>query len=190
MRSSPLLRKALVVLVVVFGVAMIATAMSSAWRINDNMTTQYESKGKAIANSIADSSLEILLNRDLSTVQATIDQYREIEGVAYVFVVDAHEQVIAHTFEPGIPEEVRRLEGNEEVTINQRIAITGKGEFIDVASPMLAGKAGYVHVGMNRGDIRTAIWSAIRNQVVLMFFIFLLSVLAAYSLMNKIVQPL
>ena len=54
MRSSPLLRKALVVLVVVFGVAMIATAMSSAWRINDNMTTQYESKGKAIANSIAE----------------------------------------------------------------------------------------------------------------------------------------
>ena len=58
------------------------------------------------------------------------------------------------------------------------------------AYPILAGVAGYVHVGMDRSLIRSRIWSAVATQQGLMFAIFLLSVLAAYALVKRISQPL
>ncbi|MBI1917879.1 MAG: response regulator [Planctomycetes bacterium] len=190
MKTSRLLRRALTALLLVFGVTMVATTASSAWRIHHNLTTEYESKGIAIANSIADSSVDQFLYRDISTIQAMIDQYLDIKGVSYVFVINAQGEVVAHTFMPAIPEEVHNLEGREHETITRPIQINGQEEYMDVCAPILAGKAGYVHVGMDRAIIRARIWSAIRNQLSLVGVIFLLSLLGAYLLVNKIVQPL
>jgi PAS domain S-box-containing protein len=190
MRPTRLFGKTLALLVILFGLAALATAVFSASIQERNLTEEYQSKGTAIAKSIADSSVEILLYRDASTIQATIDQFLEIEGVSYVFVVDAHGDVIAHTFVPAIPEEVRGLEGNEHATTIQRIQINGQGDFLDVSSPILAGEVGYVHVGMDRGVIQAAISSALRKQLGLLGLVFLLSVLAAYLLVNQIAKPL
>ena len=190
MNTSPLLRKTLAALLIVFGVTAAAAAASSGWRTYTNLTEQYTSKGTAVADGIASSSVELLLFRDVSTVQAMIDQYLEIEGVAYVFVVDPHGDTLAHTFVPTVPTQVMSLEGRERETTVQDVSIPGYGECLNVTSPILAGKIGYVHVGMDRGLIRKAISDAVVRQLVLLLPIFFLSLLAAYALMNKIVQPL
>src|SRR6476659_7132728 len=104
MRPSRLFTKALTMLVLVFGITTVATAVYSARLLNVHLTHEYESKGKAIANSIAGASVDILLYRDSATVQAMIDQYLEegkVQGVSYVFVEDAHNEIISHTFVPG-----------------------------------------------------------------------------------------
>ena len=62
--------------------------LGRAWRVEDELSREYESKGTAIANSIAGPSVEILLHRDAASVQALIDQYLDIDGVGYVFVED------------------------------------------------------------------------------------------------------
>src|SRR5207249_1639911 len=61
---------------------------------------------------------------------------------------------------------------------------------INVSAPILEGEVGYVHVGMNRQFIRAAIWSAVGKQLLLLGMIFLISLLATYLLMNKIIRPL
>ena len=190
MRCAKLFPKTLAILVLMFGIGAVATAGFSAWIIDRKLTEQYQSKGSAIADSIADSSVELLLFRDVSTIQAVIDQYLEIEGISYVFVVDADEKVIAHTFAPSIPAELRSLLGHENQTTMRPIQINGLGEFIDIAAPILAGKAGYVHVGMDRGLIRASLWEATAKQLALMSLVFIMSVLASYLLVNKIAQPL
>src|SRR6185312_11929055 len=102
-----------------------------------------------IAGGIAGSSVEILLFRDESTIQALIDQALEIDGVSYVFVANARGEIISHTFVPDVPQEVRGLEGAKYETVARRIHLPGSGEIIDVASPILAGEVGIVHVGMD-----------------------------------------
>jgi PAS domain S-box-containing protein len=190
MRKSPLLRKAFFAVALVFAATMGITAVASAWRIHNNLTAQYASKGTAIANGIAGSSVDLLLFRDVSTIQALIDQFLNIEGVAYVFVVAPDGEVLAHTFAPAVPEEVKAVEGHELDTRTQIIRVEGQGEFLDISTPILAGKVGHVHVGMDRRLIQAAIWSDCAHQIGILFLIFLFSLAATFWLMNHIVQPL
>ena len=190
MKMSKLFYKTLVIILILFGVIATATSVLSGWNLYRHLTAQYRSKGTALAKSIADSTVETLLNSDAATIQATIDQFLEIEGVSYVFVVDAQGTIIAHTFVPQIPAELQQIHGSKHATTIQDVRINGIGDFIDVAAPVLVGVAGYVHIGLNRDTIRAAIRSAIIGQQFLMLAIFLVSVLSAYFLVNRISQPL
>src|SRR6266496_3238799 len=98
MKTPKLFTKTLILIVILFGVIATATSVLSGWILYRSLTDEYRSKGIAIAQSVADSSAEIILHRDLSTVQAIIDQFAEIGGVAYVFVSDAQGEVVSHTF--------------------------------------------------------------------------------------------
>ena len=63
-----------------------AVAFLSSLILDKNLTDEFRTKGTAIAQSIASSSVDVILNRDLASIQADIDQYLSIDGVAYVFV--------------------------------------------------------------------------------------------------------
>jgi methyl-accepting chemotaxis protein len=190
MRPSRLFTKVLVVLALLFGISALVMAAFSAWLLDRELTREYQSKASAIANSIAGSSIEIFLFRDESTIQALIDQSLEIGGVDYVFVVNAQGEIISHTFVPSIPAEVRSLGGDRHEATVRRMQIAGRGEVIDVSSPILAGEVGSVHVGMDRGLIRAAIRSAALQELALMGFLFLVSILAAYLLVHRFARPL
>ncbi len=196
MKTSRLFTKTLILIVILFGIIATATSVLSGWTLYRSLTAEYKSKGIAIAKSVADSSAEILLNRDLSTVQAIIDQFGEIGGVAYVFVSDAQGEIISHTFVPAVPKEVlplikqsrsSRLTGD---VVTTKLQVEGLGDFIHIYAPILAGVAGFVHVGMDQGFIRAQIWSTVVKQQGLMFAIFILSIVVAYVLVNRISRPL
>ena len=196
MKTSRLFTKTLILIVILFAIIATATSVLSGWTLYRSLTAEYKSKGIAIAKSVADSSAEILLNRDLSTVQAIIDQFGEIGGVAYVFVSDAQGEIISHTFVPAVPKEVlplikqsrsSRLTGD---VVTTKLQVEGLGDFIHIYAPILAGVAGFVHVGMDQGFIRAQIWSTVVKQQGLMFAIFILSIVVAYVLVNRISRPL
>ncbi len=111
-------------------------------------------------------------------------------------MIDAQRELISHTFVPSIPEEVLRLYEDvpalalgEEIKI-QELNIKGLGDVIDIASPILAGVAGYVHVGMDRKLIRHNILSVVIKQQGLIFIIFLITIVLAFILVGRISQPL
>ena len=53
MKSSRLFAKMLIWLVLLFGITTVATAVFSAHRLSTHLHREFESKGEAIANSIA-----------------------------------------------------------------------------------------------------------------------------------------
>jgi PAS domain S-box-containing protein len=189
MIMSKLFKKTLLIIIVLFAIIAVTTAISSGWNLYNDLTEEYKSKGTAIARSIASSSVETLLNRDASTVQAMIDQFTEIIGVSYVFVVDAQGEIISHTFVPTVPEEILDIKDEKKATIRD-IQIKGKGDFINISSPIVEGAVGYVHVGMDKGIIMSQIQSAMIRQMYLLSIIFLISIAFAYILVNKVSQPL
>jgi sigma-B regulation protein RsbU (phosphoserine phosphatase) len=195
-KTSRLFAKTLVLIVILFGVIATATSILTAWTLYRSLTTEYRSKGIAIAQGIANSSAEILLNRDLATVQSTIDEFTEIRGVGYVFVTDSQGEIVSHTFVPAVPNEVlpvirqSRASPSTGDVIATTLEIRGLGKFIHIYAPILAGAAGFVHVGMDRAFIQAAIWSTVFRQQVLIFAMFLVSIMGAYVLVNRISRPL
>ena len=191
-----LFTKTLILIVILFAITAAAISILSARNLYLAETAEYESKAQAIAQGIADSGTEILLNRNLATMQAIIDQFIEIRGVAYVFVSDATGEIVAHTFVPAVPEEMNELALPYDRTgvisglQTSRVHLGTQGSYIHVAAPILAGVAGSVHVGMDLGYIEKQIWSTVLKQQLLMLAIFVLVVAIAYAAVNRIVQPI
>jgi signal transduction histidine kinase/CheY-like chemotaxis protein len=191
MKSLGLLAKSLVILVGFFAITAAVMGVYSAWRVNNNLSTEFESKGKAIAESIASASVETILNRDPATVQAMIDERREgMPEVAYILVLDAQGEIIAHTFVPTVPDNLPGLPRDPHATKTQLVHVDGIGDCIDLCSPILAGQVGYVHVGMNRAPIQARITEQTMQVFGLLGVLFVVSVLVNVVLIRRISRPL
>ena len=153
----------------------ILTWFISVESLRRNMTQEFTSKGVSIAEGLANSAVDPILSRDASTDQALVDQYVVNSGVAYVLVYDAHNAIIAHTFVPRVPPaliEQHRRAGTQSQQVREiRYADPATGterQIIDVAVPMLAGRLGMVHVGMDQAIITAAATRA-GNSLLLVF---------------------
>ena len=190
MRGMSIFMKTGLLALALFGVISLLASGMTAYILYQRMSLEYLSKGTAIAQSIADASQEILLNRDAATVQAMIDQYQEIEGVAYVFVLDGDAQVVSHTFVPEMPPRLAALHATKEGDRVDEITVAPFGRVFDICRPILAGVAGYVHVGMDRELIMRYFWNAIIRMQGLMFVILLACVGVLYLITRRISRPL
>ncbi|GIV98054.1 MAG: hypothetical protein KatS3mg057_2711 [Herpetosiphonaceae bacterium] len=200
MIPSKLLRKTLLGDIIIFLILTVSISGFLSWNLYREFTQEYENRGFVISSSIAESSLETFLNRDASTIQATVDQFLDEDGgVHYVFVVDEHGEIIAHTFVPSVPEELVRLKDElmaqkqsviEEGYIINHLNIPEMGDFMDISSPILAGVAGRVHVGMSKSVINAKIMSAIAKELLIIFVIFLGSIIFDYFRVRRVSLPL
>jgi cell division protein FtsL len=69
MRRPRLFTRTLLFMVLIFGVIATATSLISGWQLHHLLTTEYESKALALGRSMADSDLELILDKDAAAVQ-------------------------------------------------------------------------------------------------------------------------
>src|ERR671936_1358690 len=95
--------------IIVFLTLLLVPLAAVTWYVSvrtlrAQMTEEFTSKGTAIANSLASSGVDLILNRDASTVQALVDQVvsgkEAISGVAYVMVFASQKPLRDHAFNP------------------------------------------------------------------------------------------
>lgn len=187
MKIPKLFRKTLFGVFLLFGVIGISTSLLLIYTIDTHLSKEYEANSKGIAKTIADASVNILLNSNLTALQSLIDQFIEIQGVSYVYITSETGEILAHTFVPGIPEEITAGDVTSTATVER--SLPGKGDFIEVASPILAGVAGTVHIGMDTGLIALKIQRAIGQQIYLICMIFVVGVFAAIWFVNYAAKP-
>ena len=124
-------------------------------KFNSTMNREFESKAKAIALSIARSSEDKLVSKDVTAIQSLADTYKDVHGVNYILVQDSDGKLTAGTFERGFSENLLGLNpvtGEEEYKI-ARFVLEDVGDVLEVAVPVLFGMAGVVRVGMDHGLI-------------------------------------
>ena len=165
-----------------------STSILCIYTVDIHLSKEYESNSKGIAKTIADASVDIILNRDLSALQSLIDQFVEIQGISYIYITSESSEFLAHTFVPGIPEEIRNSDSFSTATIER--SLPGMGDFVEVSSPILTGVAGSVHIGMDMGLIVLKIQRAIGQQVYLISIIFVVGVFAAIWFVNLAAEPI
>jgi methyl-accepting chemotaxis protein len=187
----------------VFLVAILVPLAAVSWTLayrslQDNLTREFTDKGSAIANSLASSGADLIVNRDASTVQAQVDEFAKINGVAYVMVYDAQFTLVAHTFAPVVPKGI--VERNvvpgqstkpqvKDITyVDPR---TGRErEIIDIGVPMLGGQLGTVRVGMDRSIITTAAVQSGNSLLLTFSAIAGVAVLAGVIFARRITRPM
>ena len=200
--SRPQVRFGLRAKIILLGAGVLIPLAALTWFISveslrRNMTQEFTSKGVSIAESLANSAVDPILTRDASTDQALVDQYVGYSGVAYVLVYDAHNAIIAHTFVPRVPPaliEYHRGAGTQSQQVHEiRYADPATGterQIIDVAVPMLAGRLGIVHVGMDQAIIAAAATRAGNSLLLLFAAIAALSTAAAALFARRVTKPL
>lgn len=188
MRVQKVFQKTLFGVFFLFGVISLSTSALCIYTVDTHLSNEYESNSRGIAKTVADSSVDILLNRDLSALQSLIDQFIEIQGIGYIYITDEHGEFLAHTFVPGIPDEVNQSISSSDEAVERHIP--GFGDFVEVSSPILAGVAGRVHIGMNTSLIALKVQRAVGQQVYLISSIFIVGILSAVWLVNLAGKPL
>ncbi len=171
-----------------FGLVVLAISMLSIRTVSRELRDEYIGNSRSIAKNIADSSVDILLNRNLATLQSLIDQFVEIQSIRYIYITSDTGEFLAHTFVPGIPDQILASDPSATETVER--SIPGMGDFVEVGSPILSGVAGTVHVGMDLELLGLKIQRAGGQQLFLLCIILVVGVLASIWLVNLASKPL
>ncbi len=188
MKIQKLFQKTLFGIFLLFGVIGVSTSALCIYTVDTQLSKEYENNARGLSKTIADASVDIILNRGLSSLQSLIDQFIEIQGISYIYVVNDTGDILAHTFVPGIPDEILASDRNSSASVER--SLPGMGNFVEVSSPILAGVAGRVYIGMDTSLIALKIQRAIGQQVYLISAIFVFGVVAAIWLVNLAANPL
>ncbi len=188
MKITKLFQRTVFGIIALFGLIGIATSVLSINAVDNHLYREYESNSKGNARTIANSSVDIILNRDLSTLQSLIDQFVGNEGISYIYITNENGEFLAHTFVPGIPQSIIDSDVTKTDTVQR--TIRGMGDFVEVASPILAGVAGAVHIGMDLKSVSMKIQAAIGAQVYLIAIVFFIGIFAAIWFVNFASKPI
>jgi hypothetical protein len=188
MRIARYYQKTLFGILALMGIILVATSVIYVRTVDRQLTDYFLNSSRAIARAIANSDGDLVVNQNYPALQSVIDQYLEIPGVSYVFVVDGEGTIIAHTFVPGVPDEIMADYKGAKDIYERKLA--GLGSFSEVTAAIISGAGGRVHVGMDKGYFALQVQTAIGSEVYLLTIIFILSVLVSFALMYHVSRPL
>lgn len=134
-------------LILIFGVYYVFNTT-----ITETLREEFISKGNIISKNLSSSVQDSLLNKDASTLQSLIDQYRNIKGVDFIILYNEKNEVLAHTFYPTVPKSylhLHKLENHPRNNIHvYEEIVLGERELVFI-SPVLYGLLGYIYLGMD-----------------------------------------
>lgn len=188
MRIARFYQKTLFGVFALMGLILVSTSIIYVHTVDRQLTDYFLNSSRSIARAIANSDSDLIVNQNYPALQSVIDQYVETPGISYVFVVDGDGTIIAHTFVPGVPDEIAADYKGDKDTYDRTLA--GLGSFSEVTAGIIGGQAGRVHVGMDKGYFALQVQTAIGKVVYLLTIIFVVSVLVTYGLMYQVSRPL
>lgn len=155
--------------------------------MHECLMAEYRSKGVALARSLSNSAQETLQNNDASAIQGFIDEYKNIVGIAYVYVTDHAGMVLVHTFVPVFPEGILAQKPDAKIStavLIEEVVLSGKHR-LDVNAPILAGAMGNVHVGMDLEILESGIRESISKVAKIAIIFAIISCVLLYLLLRE-----
>lgn len=174
----------------------------STLTLRQSLDEAFQNKGTAIAGSLASVTPGYLASADLSQLQSQLDDYAKVEGVAYVLVTDAQDQVLAHTFVPFVPAAVLETEQAEgarrtgvedasQMRFSYQDPETGKTRnVLNIDAPLSGGYLGEVRVGMDMDVIAAQETRAALLVAGALLAAGLLALLGATAFARRMVRPI
>ncbi|MBI4612601.1 MAG: HAMP domain-containing protein [Planctomycetes bacterium] len=141
------------IVVLLFGCVTFLLVRSAMMRVHYSML---HDESRSIATSLATSCARPLLTGEILTIKQRIDDaVRTTPAIRYVIVRDTEGDVLAHTFERNVPEDLSRplvmpsAEKAEVVVFD-----SPEGAVFACSAPILGGRAGTLDLGISDLDLR------------------------------------
>ncbi len=196
-RGLSLQTKITLLLILVLVLFALTTAVFTALSLRTTLRAQYQSTGLVIAKGLAAAAVDLILNRDASTLQARVDELANTPGVAYVLLTSADQEVLAHTFAPFIPTDLppNRVAAMDPSRIVEDLRFIDPANqrtrrIIDVAVPILANQLGAVRVGMDLDLINATIQAALLRLGLILLFAVAVAILVGYLAARQTIRPI
>ncbi len=152
------------------------------------LSNELSEKGQLLSRHLAEESSGLLLkenNGDLHQLAMNI-KYSDDE-VVYVYITDANNNVLTHTFNGSFPSELLATTDN---STGSQVRGT-KWEYVtDYKAQLVGNMTGFVHVGMNRRPINNRIANATRINIINILIEGLLGIMMAYIAGNYVTKPI
>ena len=150
-------------IVMVLGLAMVLFVKIVFYK---KLYANLEKRGVFIASKIAADSVGPVLTERLFDLQMMVKDLKNAEeDIEYIFVVNAKDDVVVHSFEDGFPEDLQNLNNRDNGRQNGiRRLESEKGIILDFSAPLLNGTIGRIHVGLSETPIR----QSVNNTVMLL----------------------
>ena len=168
-------------------ITLLVTRQYSA-ALRKAMVGQVENAAQTIALDAAD---KILVN-DLVSLQRMLDQQIQNNAALRYILILRDSQVLAHTFEHGVPGEL--LGANDTVAGERphlREIVSQKGEYyLDAAWPIFGGKAGVLRLGFSEDQYRRQVTELWLEISLFTLGILLIAWIGSLFFVRRIARPL
>jgi two-component system response regulator HydG len=169
----------------------LSVALLASYRYAASLHAELTAQANSLASALALQATDMVLVNDLVGLQQTLDrQQASNSNLAYLAVV-RDGRVLAHTFTKGLPAEL--LEANQPQGADPqqlRIVSTTGEAYLDLAWPILEGKAGLLRVGWSEQPYRQRLWSLWLEMALLTLGVLVLAAAAAMLFVGRVTRPL
>ncbi|MGA2536181.1 MAG: response regulator [Terracidiphilus sp.] len=153
------------------------------------MQQSFKGEADVIASALAKSVEPALINRDITSAQSSLDAVLTVPGVEWAYIVAPDGKVLAHTFVPQFPPELR--EQMESQPDRAFVSLAGEREkTLVMRKPVLTGIVGQVYVGFPMEALLASIRS-MEKIVLLSIIVVMIVVTLLIALVTEfIVRPI
>ena len=151
------------------------------------MTADFTKHAEVVTEALAKSVEPALAERDLTTVQSSLDAVLSVPDVLWAFVAGPDGRILAHTFVPKFPSDLERWTGSggpPAVTVPG-----GADGILLVRKPVLTGIVGTAFVGFDRAGLVSSIHGMQVAILSTIAAVSLLMTLALSLLTRRILSP-
>ena len=173
------------------------SALGTVWYVYHDVSAalrdELVKQGITVGTGLASQSRNLMLTDDQFALYTLVrDQQAANTNLAYVFVLDANGNVLAHSFDGGFPTgllEVNQVQLGEPYRVQS--LLTESGRIQDVAVPIIvSGKAGMIRVGMSETAIDAVVSENVRKILIWIVLMLVLGLFVAYALATVLAKPI
>lgn len=153
---------------------------------------QLEKRGVALASDLESHASELLLTNDIFGLYGRMSNLlMSNNDVRYIVVFGPQGEVKASTFPEGLPVGLREANA---VTAGQKSSVktmsTSEGSVLDVAVPVLDGRAGTIRLGISKGPLENELAELTFTLIALTGGVLFIGLVVAYLLATLFTRPL
>ena len=157
--------------------------------LSERLTEDFMTHGDVVAEFLAKSAEPALVKGNMDSVRAVLDAGLRIRDVEWVLVTAPDGKVLAHTFDPIFPDQLKNPGNTLEDHAFVRLP-WDTTECVVFREPVLDGKAGVVYAGFDRSNLFAAIRKTELIIVSSIMGVMLLMTLISVLMTRHIVAPI
>jgi two-component system NtrC family sensor kinase len=156
--------------------------------ISSRLNAELDKMGAYLAKSLASNCIEPILVQDLVKLQRLVSDTKQLEKhIVYVFILDNQNIPIVHTFGNYFPKGLAQA-----VSTSHKVQIlnTEQGRIRDIASPILGGLLGTLHLGISEKYTQEIVSTIVRRLTAITVIIISVGIVITYTFARRSLLPL